>query len=187
MDKVVQVVPNGAQSDSKGVQRVPKWSQNAAQGLQNVGPKLAEKEKHRRKRKRKRRRRRKRKKQNKRKRTWNCQHITIYLQVGGIPLRYIYYNIHTLRTGRTTKWQSHRIVSFSAESMFGLSTCMCTLRVCIQTPQQSDESKKQRMRSFVHVIFKSVSTFVRVYTIRTHFTISKSFMNICVYVSSLVA
>ncbi len=96
VDKFVQVVPNGAQSDSKGVQRVPKWSQNAAQGLQNVGPKLAEKEKHRRKRKRKRRRRRKRKKQNKRKRTWNCQHITIYLQMGGIPLRYRYHINHRL-------------------------------------------------------------------------------------------
>ena len=36
--KVAQVVPNGAQSGSKGAQSLPKWSQNAAQGLQNVGP-----------------------------------------------------------------------------------------------------------------------------------------------------
>ena len=28
--KVAQVVPNGAQSGSKGAQRLPKWSQNGA-------------------------------------------------------------------------------------------------------------------------------------------------------------
>ena len=38
--KVVQVVPNVAQSASKGAQRLPKWSHNAAQGVQNAGPKL---------------------------------------------------------------------------------------------------------------------------------------------------
>ena len=40
---VAQVVPNGAQSGSKGAQRLPKWRKNAVQGLQNVCPKLAEK------------------------------------------------------------------------------------------------------------------------------------------------
>ena len=40
VDKVAQVVPNGAQSGSKGAQRPSKWNQNAAQCLQNAGPKL---------------------------------------------------------------------------------------------------------------------------------------------------
>ena len=39
-NKVAQVVPNDAQSASKGAQRLSKWSQNAAPGVQNVGPKL---------------------------------------------------------------------------------------------------------------------------------------------------
>ena len=34
VDKVAQVVPNGAQSGFKGTQRLPKWSQNAAQGVE---------------------------------------------------------------------------------------------------------------------------------------------------------
>ena len=41
VDKVAQVVPNGAQSGPKGPQRLLKWSEKAAQCLQNVGPKLA--------------------------------------------------------------------------------------------------------------------------------------------------
>ena len=40
VDKVAQVVPNGAQSDSKGAQRLPKWNPNAAQGIQNMIPML---------------------------------------------------------------------------------------------------------------------------------------------------
>ena len=43
VNMVAQVVPNGAQSGSKGAQRLPKWRKNAVQGLQNVCPKLAEK------------------------------------------------------------------------------------------------------------------------------------------------
>ena len=43
VDKVAQVVPNGAQSGPKVLQRLLKWSEKATQGLQNVGPKLAEK------------------------------------------------------------------------------------------------------------------------------------------------
>ena len=43
VDKVAQVVPNDAQSASKGAQRLSKWSQNAAPGVQHVGPKLFQK------------------------------------------------------------------------------------------------------------------------------------------------
>ena len=43
VDKVAQVVPNDAQSTSKGAQRLSKWSQNAAPGVQHVGPKLFQK------------------------------------------------------------------------------------------------------------------------------------------------
>ena len=36
VDKVAQVVPNGAQSGSKGAQRLPKWNQKGAKMLPKV-------------------------------------------------------------------------------------------------------------------------------------------------------
>ena len=36
VDKVAQVVPNDAQSASKGAPKLPKWNGNVGQGVQNV-------------------------------------------------------------------------------------------------------------------------------------------------------